>query len=146
MDWPFSSRRCVGANAILYAGPDQPNQTVRRNDFRLIFYSDPVIDRCNDTRYIIKMIRTFKNRALKKLYEKGDPSKINADHIERVEDILFRLDNAVKPSDMDWPGWKLHPLKGKHKGFWAVWVSGNYRIWYRFEDGDTFDVDYGDYH
>jgi toxin HigB-1 len=95
---------------------------------------------------IQNMIRTFKNRALKKLYEKGDPSKINADHINRVEDILFRLDNAVKPSDMDWPGWKLHPLKGKHKGFWAVWVSGNYRIWYRFEDGDTFDVDYGDYH
>ena len=92
------------------------------------------------------MIRTFKNRALKKLYEKGDPSKIKADHIDRVEDILFRLDNAQQSSDMDWPGWNLHPLKGKDKGFWAVWVSGNFRIWFRFEDGDAFDVDYGDYH
>ena len=92
------------------------------------------------------MIRTFKNRALKKLYEKGDPSKIKADHIERVEDILFRLDNAQQPSDMDWPGWNLHSLRGKHKGFWSVWVSGNYRIWFRFEESDALDVDYGDYH
>ncbi len=92
------------------------------------------------------MIRTFKNRALKKLYEKGDRSKIKADHIDRVEDILFRLDNAQKPSDMDWPGWDLHPLKGKLKGFWSVWVSGNFRVWFRFEDGDAFNVDYGDYH
>jgi proteic killer suppression protein len=92
------------------------------------------------------MIRTFKNRALKKFYEKGDPSKIKIDHVDRVEDILFRLDNATKSSDMNWPGWKLHPLKGKYRGFWVVWVSGNYRIWYRLEDGDVFDVDYGDYH
>jgi proteic killer suppression protein len=104
------------------------------------------IDKHNDTRYDEKMIRTFKNRALKKLYEKGDPSKIKVDHIDRVEDILFRLDNAQQSSDMDWPGWNLHPLKGKHKGFWAVRVSGNFRIWFRFEDGDAFDVDYGDYH
>jgi proteic killer suppression protein len=92
------------------------------------------------------MIRTFKNRSLKKLYEKGDSSKIKADHIERVEDILFRLDNAVQSSDMDLPGWNLHKLSGKLKGFSAVWVSGNFRIWFRMEEGDAFDVDYGDYH
>ena len=91
------------------------------------------------------MIRTFKNRALKKLYEKGDPSKIRAEHVERVEDILFRLDNARQSSDMDWPGWNQHPLKGENKGFHAVWVSGNFRIWFRMEDGDAFDVNYGDY-
>ena len=63
------------------------------------------------------MIRTFKNRALKKLYEKGDPSKIKADHVERVEDILFRLDNAMKPSEMDLPGWNLHKYWGfSHHG------------------------------
>ncbi|MGB5326177.1 MAG: type II toxin-antitoxin system RelE/ParE family toxin [Pseudomonadales bacterium] len=92
------------------------------------------------------MIRTFKSRRLKKLYEKGDASKINADHIERVEDILFRLDNAIKLSDMDLPGWRLHKLSGKLKGFSSVWVSGNFRIWFRIEDGDAFDVGYGDYH
>ena len=104
------------------------------------------IDKCNDARYTKVMIRTFKNRALKKLYEKGDPSRIKADHVERVEDILFRLDNAMQPSDMDLPGWNLHKLSGKLKGFSAVWVSGNFRIWFRMEDGDAFDVEYGDYH
>ena len=51
-----------------------------------------------------------------------------------------------QPSDMDWPGWKLHPLKGEYKGFHGVWVSGNFRVWFRMKDGDAFDVDYGDYH
>ena len=92
------------------------------------------------------MIRTFKNRTLKKLYDKGDLSKIKVAHVERVEDILFRLDNATQPSDMDLPGWNLHKLSGKQKGFSAVWVSGNFRIWFRMENGDVFDVDYGDYH
>ncbi|TVQ83440.1 MAG: peptidase [Micavibrio sp.] len=92
------------------------------------------------------MIKSFRNRALKKLYEKGDSSKIKADHVARVEDILFRLDNAVQVADMDLPGWNLHKLSGRLKGFSAVSVSGNFRIWFRIEDGDAFDVDYGDYH
>jgi proteic killer suppression protein len=94
------------------------------------------------------MIKIFKNRALKKLYEKGDSSKIKikADHIERVEDILLRLDNALTPADLDWPGWGLHSLKGRLQGFWSVWVAANFRLWFRFKDGDVFDVDYGDYH
>ena len=92
------------------------------------------------------MIKTFKSRALKKLYEKDDPSKINPAHIARVKDILFSLDYAAIPPDIDLPGWHLHKLTGKLNGFWAVWVSGNYRIWFRMEDGDIFDIDYGDYH
>ena len=111
-----------------------------------LFYPKIVNDRRNDARYTTGMIRTFKNRALKKRYEKGDPSKIKADHIERVEDILFRLDNAMQPSDMDLPGWNLHKLSGKLRGFSAVWVSGNFRIWFRMKEADAFDVDYGDYH
>jgi len=67
-------------------------------------------------------------------------------HVERIEDILFRLDNALQPKDMDLPGWNLHKLSGRLKGFSAVWVSGNFRIWFRMENGDAFDVDYGDYH
>ena len=103
-------------------------------------------DKRNDARYTAEMIKTFKSRALKKLYEKGDPSKIKANHLERVEDILFRLDNAIQPSDMDLPGWNLHTLSGKLRRFSAVWVSGNFRIWFRMKEGDAFDVDYGDYH
>ncbi len=113
---------------------------------RFLFWPKKLNDKRNDARYTTRMIRTFKNRALKKLYEKGDSSKIKADHIERVEDILFRLDNAMQPSDMDLPGWNLHKLNGKLRSFSAVWVSGNFRIWFRMKEGDAFDVDYGDYH
>ena len=92
------------------------------------------------------MIKTFKSSALKKLYEKGGSSKVNPHHIERVEDILSYLDNSEKPSDMNLVGWDLHQLKGELKGFWSVSVSGNVRVWFRFEDSNALDVGYGDYH
>ena len=92
------------------------------------------------------MIKTFKISALKKLFERGDRSKINPDHIERVEDILFSLDISQIPADMDVPGWDLHKLKGDLKGFWSVTVSGNFRVWFKFKDTDVVDVGYGDYH
>jgi proteic killer suppression protein len=60
--------------------------------------------------------------------------------------MLARLDVAVVPSDLDLPGYALHPLKGKLKGFWAVKVSGNWRIVFRFKHGDAFDVNLIDYH
>ena len=83
---------------------------------------------------------------MKRLYDRGDRTKINPDHINRVEDILFRLDASEVISNMNWPGWNLHPLKGRKKGFWSVHVSGNFRVCFRFDNGDVFDVDYGDYH
>ncbi|MDH3692289.1 MAG: type II toxin-antitoxin system RelE/ParE family toxin [Gammaproteobacteria bacterium] len=92
------------------------------------------------------MIRTFKHRGLRRLYERGDRSQVQSDRLERIEDILARLDVAVVPSDLDLPGYGLHSLKGKLKGFWAVKVSGNWRIVFRFKDGDAFDVNLIDYH
>jgi proteic killer suppression protein len=92
------------------------------------------------------MIKSFRTRSLKKLYERGDGSKINPDHIERIRDILFSLDVSVKSSDMDIPGRGLHKMKGEFKGFWAVTVSGNYRVWFQFKDGNVIDVYYDDYH
>jgi len=47
---------------------------------------------------------------------------------------------------MDVAGFGLHPLKGDLRGFWAVRVSGNLRIVFRFQDGDAYDVDLVDYH
>lgn len=47
---------------------------------------------------------------------------------------------------MNLPGFRLHPLKGALKGHYAVSVSGNWRVTFRFEDGDAIDVDYIDYH
>ncbi len=92
------------------------------------------------------MIRSFKHRGLKRLYERGDRSQVRSDRLERIEDILARLDVAAVTSDLDLPGYGLHLLKGKLKGFWAVKVSGNWRIVFRFQDGDALDVNLIDYH
>ena len=81
-----------------------------------------------------------------RLYERGDRSQVRSDRLERIEDILARLDIATVPSDLELPGYGLHSLKGKLKGFWAVKVSGNWRIVFRFQDGDAFDVNLIDYH
>jgi proteic killer suppression protein len=65
---------------------------------------------------------------------------------EKLRDILARLDAAGAITDMDLPGFRLHPLKGELKGFWAVTVQANWRVIFRFADGDALDVDYIDYH
>ena len=92
------------------------------------------------------MIRSFKNRGLKRLYEQGDRSGIRPDLVDNVEDILARLDRAEAPQAMSLPGYRLHPLKGELKGFWSVTVRSNWRIIFRFEGVDAFDVELIDYH
>jgi proteic killer suppression protein len=91
-------------------------------------------------------IRSFRHRGLKRLFEQGDRSRIRPDHVAKVRRILSRLDVAPTVADVDAPGFRLHPLKGELKGFWAVDVSANWRIIFRFEDGDALDVDLLDYH
>lgn len=71
------------------------------------------------------MIRSFKHRGLKRLYERGDRSGIRPDLFDTVEDILARLDEAETPQAMSLPGYRLHPLKGDLKGFWSVTVRAN---------------------
>jgi proteic killer suppression protein len=92
------------------------------------------------------VIRTFRHRGLKRLFQDGDPSKIRADQLRRIADVLAHLDGALRPSDLDLPGYRLHPLKGVLKGMWSVTISGNWRILFRFADGDALDVDLIDYH
>jgi proteic killer suppression protein len=92
------------------------------------------------------MIENFKDRRLKRLYERGDRSKIQADFVDKVERILARLDQALVIEDMDLPGYRLHSLKGDLKGFWSVSISGNWRIIFRFENGKARDVEMIDYH
>lgn len=92
------------------------------------------------------MIRTFKHRGLKRLYERGDRSGIRPDLLEMVEDILARLDEADTPQRLNLPGYRLHALKGELKGFWSVTVRANWRIVFRFEGTNAFDVELIDYH
>ena len=92
------------------------------------------------------MIEHFKDRRLKRLYERGDRSKIPANLVDKVERILARLDQALVIEDMNLPGYRLHELKGDLKGFWSVSLSGNWRIIFRFESGKARDVEMMDYH
>jgi toxin HigB-1 len=68
------------------------------------------------------VIQGFRHKGLKRLFERGDASGVNAEFLEKLENILAVLNRARKPSDMGLPGFRLHPLKGKLKGFWGVTV------------------------
>ncbi|MCP5127660.1 MAG: type II toxin-antitoxin system RelE/ParE family toxin [Gammaproteobacteria bacterium] len=92
------------------------------------------------------MIENFKDRRLKRLYERGDRSKIRADLVDKAERILARLDQALVIEDMDLPGYRLHELKGDLKGYWSVSLSGNWRIIFKFKNGKASDVEMIDYH
>ena len=92
------------------------------------------------------MIRSFKHRGLKRLYERGDRSGIRPDLANTVQEVLTVLDKAVTPQALNLPGYRLHPLKGELKGLWAVTVRANWRIVFRFEGTDAFDVELIDYH
>ena len=92
------------------------------------------------------MIASFRHRGLKRFYERGDRSRISADMVEKVENILAVLNRAKRPDDMDLPGFRLHPLKGDRAGEWAVTVRANWRITFRFSGGDAEDIDLVDYH
>ena len=93
-----------------------------------------------------RVIRSFKHRGLKALYDGRTDRRVAPEHIEKLRDILTALDLSRTSQDMDLPGFRLHALKGVLKGFYAVSVSGNWRVTFRFEDGDAADVNYVDYH
>ena len=92
------------------------------------------------------MIQSFRHKGLAKFFATGSRAGIQATHAARLQLILAALNAAVVPGDMGLPALKLHPLKGARSGSWAVSVSGNWRITFRFSGKDAVDVDYEDYH
>ena len=92
------------------------------------------------------MILRFRNSGLKRLYELDDESRIPPELVKKSKRVIDRLDVATQPEDMNLPGWGLHKLKGNLKDHWAVKVSGNWRITFRFESGHARDVNLTDYH
>jgi proteic killer suppression protein len=92
------------------------------------------------------LIRRVRHRGLRRLYEQGDRRELNPQHAEIIARILARLDQATRPEHMNLPGFRLHPLKGDLAGYWSVTVRANWRITFRFEQGDATDVDLVDYH
>jgi len=91
-------------------------------------------------------ILKFRHKGLERYFLRGSTAGIQPRHAARLRLILGRLNASVEPRDMSLPGLELHPLKGERKGTWAVSVSGNWRITFRFSGSDVEDVDYEDYH
>ncbi len=92
------------------------------------------------------MIKSFKHKGLKKFYETGSKAGIKSSHNKKLRIQLTALNTATCIEDMDLPGFRLHRLKGNRKGFWAIDVSKNWRIVFRFDKGNVYVVDYEDYH
>lgn len=83
---------------------------------------------------------------MEKFFQSGSKAGIQPHHAAKLARILDRLDSATDIKDMDYPGSGLHLLSGNLKQFWSVEVNGNYRIWFRFENENAYDVNYSDYH
>ncbi len=92
------------------------------------------------------MIVSFRHKGLKQLFERGNRRGVNPQHVEKIENILGVLDIAQKIEDVDVHSFRLHPLTGELKGFWSVTVRANWRVVFRFENGNVFEVDLLDYH
>ena len=92
------------------------------------------------------MIESIRHKGLRELFEKGRSAKIQQDHKKRLQLILTILNAAKEVRDLNFPGSGLHQLKGDLDGYWSLRVSGNWRLVFRFEDGDAIDIDYVDYH
>jgi len=92
------------------------------------------------------VIRSYRHKGVEKFVLSGSTARIRNEHAKRLRLILGRLQASTEPRDMNLPGLRLHELKGKNKGRWSVWVSGNWRVTFRFEGIDAVDVDYEDYH
>jgi proteic killer suppression protein len=92
------------------------------------------------------MIESFRHKGLRRLYEDEDGRSLPPEMIGRIQVLLAALDAAKSIEDLQRPGFRLHPLKGELKGYWAVTVSANWRIIFRFGDGNVFAVDFVDYH
>ena len=92
------------------------------------------------------MIKTIKTKSIKRLYENDDRSKLPADMVDRIRNIVSSLDSANSLDDLNIPSYKLHPLTGNRNGQWSITVRSNWRIVFKFENGNAYDVEFVDYH
>lgn len=92
------------------------------------------------------MIKRFEHKGLQAFFETGSKAGIQPHHAPKLARLLARLHAAKVPEDMNVPGWRLHPLVGNLAGHHSVFVNGNWRLTFRFDDGDAVLVDYQDDH
>lgn len=92
------------------------------------------------------MIKSFRHKGIERFFRKGDVRGIQTRQAGRILRILDLLDEAGNAGQLNIPGYGLHTLRGDRKGEWAMSVSGNWRITFKFEDEDAIDVNLEDYH
>jgi toxin HigB-1 len=92
------------------------------------------------------MIKSFKHKGLQLFFESGSLKGIQADHAKKLKMRLTALDTAMVIEDLKLPGFDLHELEGTKKGVWSIWVNGNWRLTFTFENGDVCILNYEDYH
>jgi toxin HigB-1 len=92
------------------------------------------------------MIRSFRSKALRSFAQTGDATKLSVPNTDRVRRILRALNAAIEPDQMNIPDYKFHLLRGRDKGRYSVWISGNWRITFAWDNKDATDVDLEDYH
>lgn len=95
---------------------------------------------------LLVMIKSIKNKGLDKFFKTGNSSGIQQTHKKKLLMRLTALHTATVINDMDLPGFQLHQLKGKMEDLWSIDLSGNWRLTFKFEDGNVFLLDYEDYH
>ena len=127
----------------------QPTRKPRFDEVFLHFWSHSgerqIVAWCA-TRYTVCVIKSFRHKGLRRYYESGSKAGIQANHAGRLRLQLAALDTARVAEDMDVPGYRLHPLKGRAKNRWSIGVSGNWRLTFEFKDGNAYVLDYEDYH
>jgi proteic killer suppression protein len=104
------------------------------------------IDARNASRYNLPVIVSFRHKGLEALYRSGSPRGLQPAHVKKLNRVLAALDAAALPTDLNHPGYRLHPLKGDAAGYWSIWVNGNWRVTFRFAGTDVELIDYQDYH
>lgn len=117
--------------------------TLLNGSYRFSFLT---IDNCKLSGYTTLMISSFRHKGLEAFHLQGNKKGIQPTQEKRLRGILAFLEAAVTVSDMNVPGLNLHQLKGELKDYWAVKVDGNYRVIFRFENSNAYDVDVVDYH
>ncbi len=92
-------------------------------------------------------IQSFRHKGLRKFFEDDNSRGVLSQQVDKIRDMLAAIDSADDVDEIGlFPGWRLHPLKGDYEGFYSITVTGNWRIIFRFEDGDADDLDLIDYH
>jgi len=92
------------------------------------------------------VIKSFAHKGLEEFFLTGAKAGIQPAHASWLARQLAQLNQACCSQDMNVPGWKLHELDMELAGHWSVWVNGNWRLTFRFEDADAVLVNYQDHH